>query len=187
MVQAVNVNASQSEATSGAESALAARTGGTPCIGICSSGIGDRVCRGCMRFEHEVIRWNAYTAEERQISLERIDSFLIKIIKNKIELIDFKKLNSRFNELKVKRDEAWSPYRVLYELLRQQAGRIGNPLDYGFSLLPAAAGLSLVEIKDLIEIEWHALSNAHYERYIAPAFSSGARIECQARVNLDRK
>ncbi|MEC7008614.1 MAG: DUF1289 domain-containing protein, partial [Pseudomonadota bacterium] len=30
----------------------------TPCIGVCSTGIGDSVCRGCKRFSHEVIHWN---------------------------------------------------------------------------------------------------------------------------------
>ena len=36
----------------------------TPCIGVCSTGIGDAVCRGCKRFTHEVIDWNGYSTEQ---------------------------------------------------------------------------------------------------------------------------
>ncbi|WP_226704400.1 DUF1289 domain-containing protein [Microbulbifer elongatus] len=45
----------------------------TPCIGVCSTGIGDNVCRGCKRFAHEVIDWNAYSEEQRRIIAERRD------------------------------------------------------------------------------------------------------------------
>lgn len=140
----------------------------TPCIGICSSGIGDNVCRGCMRFEHEVIRWNAYTAGERQVILDRLDSFLIQIIKNKLQLSDLNRFNSKLSEIKLKYNEAWSPYRILYELLRLHASQISDCRDYGFHILPEVEHLNLLEIKRTIETEWHALSNAHYERYIAP-------------------
>ena len=37
----------------------------TPCIGVCSTGIGDSVCRGCKRFSHEVIDWNSYSQEQK--------------------------------------------------------------------------------------------------------------------------
>ncbi|MEM9624509.1 MAG: DUF1289 domain-containing protein, partial [Pseudomonadota bacterium] len=32
----------------------------TPCVGICSTTYGDLVCRGCKRFAHEIVQWNAY-------------------------------------------------------------------------------------------------------------------------------
>jgi len=52
----------------------------TPCIGVCSTGIGDTVCRGCKRFSHEVIAWNAYSQDERGAVLQRIDVLLEHII-----------------------------------------------------------------------------------------------------------
>ena len=39
----------------------------TPCIGVCSTVFGDTVCRGCRRFSHEVVNWNAYTDEQKTI------------------------------------------------------------------------------------------------------------------------
>ncbi|MBQ0797882.1 MAG: DUF1289 domain-containing protein [Porticoccaceae bacterium] len=163
-ILATDENQGKVKARSGPRS----QTAKTPCIGICSSGIGDNVCRGCMRFEHEVIRWNGYSLNERQCILDRIDSFLIQIVKNKLELIDFNKLKFEISSLKVPCNEAWSPHRLLYELLRLCASQIVETQSYGFRLTPEVAHLSLVEIKRDIEVEWHALSNAHYERYIAP-------------------
>ncbi len=40
----------------------------TPCAGRCSTVFGDSVCRGCRRFNHEVIQWNTYTPEQRLTS-----------------------------------------------------------------------------------------------------------------------
>ena len=38
----------------------------TPCIGVCSTVFGDDVCRGCKRFQHEVIQWNSYSDPEKE-------------------------------------------------------------------------------------------------------------------------
>ena len=60
----------------------------TPCIGICSTGIGDSVCRGCKRFAHEVIHWNSYTQDQQQLIINRIDHFMQQIVSNKIDIYD---------------------------------------------------------------------------------------------------
>jgi len=39
----------------------------TPCVGLCSTVFGDTVCRGCMRFVHEVIDWNKYNPEQNKL------------------------------------------------------------------------------------------------------------------------
>ena len=42
----------------------------SPCIGICSTSIGDEICIGCGRAADEVIRWNTMAdAEKREINL----------------------------------------------------------------------------------------------------------------------
>lgn len=38
----------------------------TPCVGICSTTYGDRVCRGCKRFAHEIDDWNRYAPEQQE-------------------------------------------------------------------------------------------------------------------------
>ncbi len=32
----------------------------SPCVGLCSTSLGDLVCRGCLRYAHEITDWNGY-------------------------------------------------------------------------------------------------------------------------------
>lgn len=52
----------------------------TPCAGRCSTVFGDHVCRGCRRFSHEVIQWNAYTPEQQHAVWKRLDIQLDQIL-----------------------------------------------------------------------------------------------------------
>jgi uncharacterized protein len=52
----------------------------TPCAGRCSTVFGDAVCRGCRRFNHEVIRWNTYTPEQHTAVWLRLDAQLDQIL-----------------------------------------------------------------------------------------------------------
>ncbi len=52
----------------------------TPCAGRCSTVFGDAVCRGCRRFNHEVIRWNSYTPEQHTAVWRRLDAQLDQIL-----------------------------------------------------------------------------------------------------------
>ncbi|WP_130803263.1 DUF1289 domain-containing protein [Acinetobacter ihumii] len=52
----------------------------TPCAGRCSTTFGDNVCRGCRRFNHEIIRWNTFTQEQQLAIWKRLDSQLDQIL-----------------------------------------------------------------------------------------------------------
>ncbi|MCH7336599.1 DUF1289 domain-containing protein [Acinetobacter sp. NIPH 2699] len=52
----------------------------TPCAGRCSTVFGDLVCRGCRRFNHEVIQWNTYSPEQRLAVWRRLDAQLDQIL-----------------------------------------------------------------------------------------------------------
>jgi len=39
----------------------------TPCLGICSTTYGDNVCKGCKRYVHEVIDWNKFNSQEKEL------------------------------------------------------------------------------------------------------------------------
>ncbi len=141
---------------------------GTPCIGICSAGIGDSVCRGCMRCAHEVSQWNGFSAAERQLVWARLDRFLVQIVNNRLELFDEVLLKAAVTNWNIPCDPARPPQRWLYDLLRLAGSRIGAPATCGFGILPGSEDLSAAQLCREIEREWHALSLAHFERYIAP-------------------
>ncbi|MDR3427162.1 MULTISPECIES: DUF1289 domain-containing protein [Silvimonas] len=46
----------------------------TPCIAVCSTGLGDDVCRGCGRTFQEVAHWVALTAQEREAVWQRLEA-----------------------------------------------------------------------------------------------------------------
>lgn len=144
----------------------------TPCVGICSSGIGDDVCRGCKRFAHEVIDWNAYTVEQRGLVLGRLEKFLIQIIKIKIELIDIKLLFSSIKKADIPFDASRDPHYWLYEVFRSSYRQPIDPAAWGFNIRSSYRHLSLTALQQVIEMEFFELSKAHYERYIAPGIVS---------------
>jgi len=139
----------------------------TPCIGVCSTSIGDTVCRGCKRFAHEVIGWNGYDESQRQLVVNRLDAFLTTIVTHKIDIIDEEQLLTQLRYQQVKVDTELSPSRWVYELLRAGSAQIQNTEAYGFRLKPEWQRFSLEEIKQFLDQDFFTLSSAHYERYIS--------------------
>ncbi|ODS22984.1 Fe-S protein [Candidatus Endobugula sertula] len=139
----------------------------TPCIGVCSTSIGDLVCRGCKRFAHEVISWNGYTEEQRQLVVGRLDGFLVTIVANKIDIISEEKLIQQMSYQQIKVDQTLSPARWVYELLRAGAAQIKDTEAYGFRVKEAWQRFSLEQLKQFLDQDFYTLSSAHYDCYIA--------------------
>jgi predicted Fe-S protein YdhL (DUF1289 family) len=139
----------------------------TPCIGVCSTGIGDAVCRGCKRFAHEVIHWNAYSPEQKQVIDQRLAGFLSQCVSNKLRVTDCSLLKWQLEVQQVRHTAHHDEYCWVFSLLKAGAGQIDRPADYGFEVDAAFSGLSLEQLRDLIDAEYYTLSCAHYERYIA--------------------
>jgi predicted Fe-S protein YdhL (DUF1289 family) len=144
----------------------------TPCVGICSTGIGDSVCRGCKRFAHEVIDWNAYSHEQRAIIAMRLETFLTQIVAHKIVVIDASLLLMQIKHQQIIFKAEQNPYCWVFDLLRAGASQIVNLAHYGLALQPAFSTMTLTKIRDLIDEDLYTLSCAHYERYIAPTYNS---------------
>jgi len=137
----------------------------TPCVGICSTSIAGSVCRGCKRYAHEVIRWNSYTAEEREIIWRRLEQFRCTIISNWLEVVDDTLLKTQLEKQRIKFNPTLDSRAWAYDLLRAGASQIENPAPYGLRLLPRCQGMTLTVVNEAIEKEYLALSEAHYARY----------------------
>lgn len=144
----------------------------TPCIGICSTALGDQVCKGCKRFAEEVTQWNGYTDSERWAVLNRLDELLIQSVQLKLTLLDETRLKEQiqYQQIQCKFDK--DPHWWLYDLLRQGAGQINHLSDYGAEVKPDWAHLTLQELKVLIEQDYYERSVNYYRRYILPAESA---------------
>ncbi|WP_445358079.1 DUF1289 domain-containing protein [Microbulbifer sp. ANSA005] len=143
----------------------------TPCIGVCSTGIGDDVCRGCKRFAHEVIDWNAYSEEQRRVIAERREGYLVNAVRSQLEIVDRELLLEQLHHQRVRFDESQNPYCWVFELLRAGASQISDLKAFGLQLTAQVRGVPLVEIRRLIDEDFYALSVAYYQRYVAPGIT----------------
>ena len=44
----------------------------SPCVGICSTVLGDDICRGCGRTFDEVLNWHSFSDEEKRAINKRL-------------------------------------------------------------------------------------------------------------------
>lgn len=137
----------------------------TPCVGICSTGIGDDVCRGCKRYAHEVTAWNGYSYQEKVLVEGRLVSLLTRIIENKFIIANEELLKWQLQVQAVNVSRHRNLHCQAYELVKAGPSNIRNVEDFGLKLTSEAAGLSLKQVCDDIDREFYALSVAHYERY----------------------
>jgi predicted Fe-S protein YdhL (DUF1289 family) len=139
----------------------------TPCIGVCSTGIGDSVCRGCKRFSHEVIDWNSYTQEQKRIIDQRLSGFLSQCVSNKLQVIDKALLQWQLEVQNIRHMAHHDEYCWVFSLLKAGAGQIESSRDYGFEVDISYRNMSLGALAKQIDAEFLMLSQAHYDRYIA--------------------
>jgi len=143
----------------------------TPCIGVCSTGIGDSVCRGCKRFAHEVIDWNAYDQRERLLIVQRLETFLVQVVQLRIEILDEAQLLRQIQHQQIRFNRDQDPHCWVFQLLRAGASQIPDPALFGLRVKPEWQGTPLTEVRDQIDRDYYELSCAHYERFIEPGLA----------------
>jgi hypothetical protein len=142
----------------------------TPCVGLSSTVYGDLVCRGCKRFHHEVVSWNGYSEEVKRSVWQRLEVLLAQVMAAKLEVFDAPLLRSQLESRQIRFVADQSPYCWAYQLIARGARVIQQLEAYGVVLLPEFRDWSLPELRDAIDREFFLLSEAHYQRYIAPRF-----------------
>ncbi|AFU97327.2 DUF1289 domain-containing protein [Simiduia agarivorans] len=140
----------------------------TPCVGICSTGIGDAVCRGCKRFSHEVIDWNAYSEAQRRIIENRLAGFMAQVVARYVVVEDVNALQNQLELQRVRYRQDREPLCWVFDLLRAGSKSIREPAHFGLRLLTRSP---LPQIKADIDADYYALSVAYYEAYILPGLT----------------
>ena len=136
----------------------------TPCLGICSTTYGDDVCRGCKRFIHEVINWNSYSNDEKEIVNSRLEEFKVTILSHRFKVTDAELLSSKLKEHAINFNDALDPITWIFDLLRASSQDLDLEL-FVLEFLPYHRTFSLSSIKDEINTELFELSQAHFDRY----------------------
>ncbi len=143
----------------------------SPCIGICSTTYGDYVCRGCKRFAHEVVGWNQFSEEQRNLVWERLSELLERSIR------DYVVITSRRRQLR----PFESPFQLL-DCLKEERDRDQTE---GFqvcldrlslqTLHPHSSLGSISELVLAIENAFLMRSEAHYEHSFSTNLSAMLR------------
>lgn len=137
----------------------------TPCIGVCSTGIGDLVCRGCKRFVHEIVDWNGYSTQQKRIVDGRLAQFLAQCMANRFEVVNQTVLEAQLELQVIRYDQSHAPLCWVFAILKAGATQIKDPTQFGFAVLPRCQAKSLKQLRDEVDEEYFQLSQAHYERY----------------------
>lgn len=133
----------------------------TPCVGICSTTYGDLICRGCKRFAHEIVAWNAYSGDQRERVWSRLYALRDQATAVFVEIVDVHRLRESAVAARIA-DADLSPLSVGYELLRRKARDLGSLGEVGLrAVLDVADPL---RVRDAIDSEFHVRSVAYFER-----------------------
>lgn len=131
----------------------------TPCAGRCSTVFGDHVCRGCRRFNHEVIEWNAYSEEQQALIWQRLDREIDQILLPMLPNHDLQQVEQFLTLKRVRLMPTASVGRKLYHALKFCEK---SPMFTAQSGLGIDAG-QVRDVWQIFEKRVLLLSEAHYE------------------------
>ncbi len=132
----------------------------TPCIGICSTVYGDDVCRGCKRLYQEVIDWNAYDEQMKEVILLRLHVGMSSVVKNFLKVTDADLLLKELHAHQI-RYQTQDPYCLAHHLLRVRGAKIIDIKLHGIEINLEYQALSLVTVFTLIDKKLLEIAEAH--------------------------
>ena len=124
----------------------------SPCIGICSTTYGDKVCRGCKRHYDEVIGWNAMLDDEKLEILQRIDANTGEVVAQFIEVTDVKQVRRALRKWGIRFRQDDTPLTWALQLLKFADDRIDDIKAVGIEIKPAYADYPLRKLGNVIDI-----------------------------------
>jgi hypothetical protein len=104
----------------------------------------------------------------------RLEQLLVQVMVAKLEVFDPTLLRQQLEARKIRFVPHQSEYCWAYQLIARGARVINNLEAYGMVLLPEFRDWELPDLRDAIDREFFLLSEAHYQRYIAPGFLKDA-------------
>lgn len=138
----------------------------TPCIGLCSTTYGDMVCKGCKRYDQEIVKWNSYSEEEKRDVIDRL-SILAKIaVEQVVSITDPELLKSKIKENRIPHKPQLGVHSYVISLLRSHAKAIEDTADFGFHVLPMYAHLSMGEVRKRIKDKHQEITIETFQQLI---------------------
>jgi hypothetical protein len=111
---------------------------------------------------HEVIDWNKFNSEEKELVNARLEEFKIIVLKNRFLVSDKELLAAKLKENAIRFNNSIDPLTWIFDLLRASGSQELDLEKFGIKTLISEA---LPKIREQINQEFLELSEAHYDRY----------------------
>lgn len=118
----------------------------SPCVGLCSTTLGDPVCRGCQRTDTEIGEWMALSVEQRARRIEQLDALRERVAGRFLRVDDEACLEGQLRRHRIRFRPEQPPLSRAVELLRVGRDHIRDLRRYGLVPLERAAGLGAAEL-----------------------------------------
>lgn len=139
----------------------------SPCVGLCSTTLGDPCCRGCQRSETEIRDWFALASEERAARIRELDALREAVAGRYLRLVDAAALEAQLKRHRIRfRPEQPGLSRAV-ELLRVGREQIRDLARYGLAPAGEGEGLAAAELHARLAAELRDAAEAR--RLAAPA------------------
>ncbi len=113
----------------------------SPCVGVCSTTVGDNVCRGCQRHDQEILDWFGYDSEQRTQRMRELDALRSDVAGRWLYVHDEAALAEQLTRHRIRFREDQSALSRAVELLRVGRTRIRDLSAYGIT--PCSGGEEL--------------------------------------------
>lgn len=123
----------------------------TPCIGVCSTVYGDKVCRGCKRHFDEVIDWLAYTPEQKMEVYERLNEHMTEIVAKYITVYSIEKLKTTLEVWSIRFRDDEHPLSWAMHLLMHGDEKIESAESVGLIVHEGYQKLSFTDLCNTID------------------------------------
>ena len=118
----------------------------SPCVGLCSTTVGDTTCRGCQRHDREIRDWLGYDGSEREARMQALDALRVAVAQRYLVVTDAALLEAQLVRYRVRFRPEQPPLSRAVELLRVGRQRIHDLTRYGLEPRADAAALVPAEL-----------------------------------------
>ena len=132
----------------------------SPCVGLCSTTLGDRTCRGCQRADTEIRDWFGLGDDQRRARMAELDALREAVAGRYLRLVDAAALEAQLERHRIRFRPDQPGLSRAVELLRVGRERIRELARYGLAPTEEGEGLALPELHARLAAELRAAADA---------------------------
>jgi len=132
----------------------------SPCVGLCSTTLGDRICRGCQRSDTEIRDWFALAGDQRAVRIHELDALREAVAGRYLRLVDGAALEAQLKRHRIRFRPDQPGLSRAVELLRVGRERIQELSCYGLAPVGQGEGLTASELHARLAAELNDAAEA---------------------------